>query len=519
MKKTVKKLAAVGLTLTSVMGLVACGTPKKETPTEVEVTKPGNFSVMVDGTVVKETNGGEQFYNYYKEVSGLDITWRRPDHATYYDGVAAAFNSEEDRPDVVLLQTDYETLYAANGFLWDMTDAYNNSQTLKSGRLKEEAAKVMDTLRVAGEDGKIALYGFSPVRGNGCCTYVKESWLKQAGMTKADIAGKQLTFKEYYDMLTKMHTATGKTVISPAGFINASESPYTNYLPEFYQKAQYTFYKNAQGQYADGFSEQAMQDALQRIQTAVKDGILDKESVNNKTSNARDKFYADTTGVFTYWAGSWAETIRQNLASRNLDDSCIALKPIKELGTYIERIPPCWCITTKAENPQGIFKYFIDTMLDGGDIQTAWTYGAKGAHWDTKAETVTVKDDKTAGTTFTEGTFHMLPGIENNKSITAKNFIDPTLSLASYVKADPGAATVSQLQLDVQKMFNENSTIIGVVPMTETLGANITDINIERGSVIARVANGSMTVKEGMDEYNSKVGSLVKDVLAAYNKK
>ena len=38
--------------------------------------------------------------------------------------------------------------------------------------------------------------------------------------------------------------------------------------------------------------------------------------------------------------------------------------------------------------------YFIDTMLDGGDIQTAWQYGAKGTHWDDKAETVTLADGK-----------------------------------------------------------------------------------------------------------------------------
>ncbi len=35
-----------------------------------------------------------------------------------------------------------------------------------------------------------------------------------------------------------------------------------------------------------------MKEALQRIQTAVNDGVIDKESVNNSTANARDKFYS-----------------------------------------------------------------------------------------------------------------------------------------------------------------------------------------------------------------------------------
>ena len=66
MKKTLKKFAAVGLTLTSVMGLVACGSKsttdnKKETVDWASVEKPGSFKVMVDGTVVKETNGAAEF--------------------------------------------------------------------------------------------------------------------------------------------------------------------------------------------------------------------------------------------------------------------------------------------------------------------------------------------------------------------------------------------------------------------------------------------------------------------------
>ena len=55
MRKTIKKLTAVGLTLTSVMGLVACGNNNasngtKETVDWASVEKPGHFTIMVDGT-------------------------------------------------------------------------------------------------------------------------------------------------------------------------------------------------------------------------------------------------------------------------------------------------------------------------------------------------------------------------------------------------------------------------------------------------------------------------------------
>ena len=83
MKKTVKKLAAVGLTLTSVMSLAACNNKTPDGPANgsvavKEVTQPKSFTVMVDNTVVAETNGGKEFYAYLKTLLGdgtIDIKW------------------------------------------------------------------------------------------------------------------------------------------------------------------------------------------------------------------------------------------------------------------------------------------------------------------------------------------------------------------------------------------------------------------------------------------------------------
>ena len=60
-------------------------------------------------------------------------------------------------PDVVLLSSDYYALYASNGFLWNMTDAWNSSETKKSGRLISTADNVLSALMVNGEDGTKAM--------------------------------------------------------------------------------------------------------------------------------------------------------------------------------------------------------------------------------------------------------------------------------------------------------------------------------------------------------------------------
>ena len=515
MRKTVKKLTAVGLTLTSVMGLVACGnngasTENKSTVDWANVEKPEAFTVMVDGTVPREEEWGDKFDEQLKELTSLDFTVTRPDHNSYYDAVANSMLDASAMPDVIILSSDYLALYASQGLLWDMTDAWNNSATKASGRLIADAEKIMQANYVRGVDGEKALYGFVPTRGNGCCTYVKEAWATAAGYTKADLQ-KQMSYDDFYKMLKKMKEAKGVDyVISAPGFYS-KEAPYTNYLPEFYQNAQFTFYYDqAQGKYVDGFSAKEMKDALQRIQNAVKDGLINKESSTKTTATARNDFKSTDpkteSGVFTYWAGQWAETLRGYLKGVGLDDSIIPILPVKELGKYAERLSPSWCITSHAAETgkaEGIFKYFIDKMLDGGDIQTLWEYGPKGYYYN-------VKDD---------GSFEFLPKKSDPKAKYSKAHLDCNLVLAGYGdgKKDPGMAAQPANVTECSEMFFKNSQLVDSPAMTEEVGKLIGDINTQRYTVVDKVARGEWSVDEGMKQYTDTVGSKVDAALKSLN--
>lgn len=128
----------------------------------------------------------------------------------------------------------------------------------------------------------------------------------------------------------------------------------------------------------------------------------------------RNKFYEDRCGVFTYWSGTWAENLRSNLAKNGLDDELVPLPPIKELGNYIERTPAVWCITNSCKYPEAVYKYFIESMMDGGDMQTLWTYGVEGVHWSVQAETV-------CGNTYEEGQFHGLESMDKREPSTQRD--------------------------------------------------------------------------------------------------
>ena len=137
-----------------------------------EVEKPEKITVMFDGTVFTQENGQAEFEARWEELTGIDLQIIQPDHSQYYDVLGQTI-AGGDWPDVVLLGSTYYASYAAEGVLWDMTEAYDNSE-LKE-RITDQS--VIDGLKIDG-----SLYGISPARGNGCITYVKKAWLDNCGL-------------------------------------------------------------------------------------------------------------------------------------------------------------------------------------------------------------------------------------------------------------------------------------------------------------------------------------------------
>ena len=456
-----------------------------------EVEKPEKITMMVDGTVFTQANGQAEFEARWEELNpGIDLVIIQPDHSQYYDVLGQTI-AGGDWPDVVLLGSTYYASYAAEGVLWDMTDAYDNSE-LKE-RITDQS--VIDGLKIDG-----SLYGISPSRGNGCITYVKKAWLDNCGLEVPT------TYDEYLAMLEAFTTGDpdgngvdGDTYgVSSAGLIG-TEAPYTNYLPEFYQDAYPSFYKNDEGVWVDGFTEDSMKAALERLKSAYEAGYIDKESLTNATSDCRTKFYEDKFGVFTYWAGTWATNLKINLEANGLDSELVAIPPIEELGAYTERVAPAWCITEACSNPEGVYKYFIESMLDGGDMQFLWTYGVEGVHWSTAAEEV-------CGVKYEEGQFHMLENMEKEGTAYTKNHIDPMLAVAP-LENDPKAEAVAEEAKVSAETFQEHSKMAQLVVSTDEMAEYNGDLTTLKNEVIAKVVTQGMSVEDGMAYFDQQGGN------------
>lgn len=471
-----------------------------------EVVKPESITVMWDGTIFKEgDNYAEAFYDALSEKLGIEINWIRPDHSTYSEQVAIAFTDQSTLADVVILPANLYSSYASQGNLWNMTDAWLNSDTANSGRLTDAAAQVIDSWYVTGPDGEKGIYGFYPARGNGCITYISAAWATAAGYTEDTLP---TTWEEYQTFLLALKDANdGKAPVLAAGGLYNSEAPYTNYLPEFWQDAYPDFYQAEDGTWVDGFTEDKMAEALDRIAWGYSNGVINSAILENlSTSDVRNKyFYAGETGVFTYWAGTWAYNNKTNLEKNDLDGTCWELEPIAELGTYKERMSPMICITSACENPEGVFKYFIDTMLDGGDVQMLWQYGVEGVHYEWNEDHTAITGLATEATKGTE-----------KESKTSKNLFEANLKLANFVENDP--YTPADPVIDESfNLFNTHSSFAPAPVSSDVYNEYSATLWTEKQELSAAVAKGEMTGAEAVAKYIEDCGSISEAVIASFN--
>lgn len=490
-----KKLLALMMVLAMCMTLVSV--PVASAADDL----PDQISIFIDGTVVTAENGQPEFEARWEQLveekfgKKIDLVITQPDHDAYFDVLQQQVASGE-WPDVFIMPTTYYSSYAANGVLWDMTEAWENSQTKNSGRFKGD-----NTVEMLKIDGK--LYGFSATIGNGSVTYIKKAWMDAVGITEAPT-----NWEEYTAMLDKFVNddpdGDGQADtygLSAAGFIGP-EAPYVNYLPEFYWDAFPSFYQDDEGVWHDGFTEPAMEGALARLNEGYTKKWLDPTTLTNGTKDVREKFYDDTLGVFTYWAATWATNNKNNLEANGHDGELIAIPPLAEAQPYFDRMPPAWCISTACANPQGVFDVFIDTMLDGGAMQELWTYGVQGFHWDTKAETVLDK-------TYEEGQFHMLENPNSPGTLYTKNHIDPALSLADF--ADPAydhmADVVQPEAIESEALFMANSRPAQLVPTTDEMSMYNGDLTTLKNQLIANVTMGELTYEEAMAKFEADHGA------------
>ena len=486
-----------------------------------------NLTMVVDGTLTATIDNGQaefesQWEEAIQEKTGrtVDLEIQQLDHSGYTDGVQRLFASG-DVPDVMIMSAGMYAEYASTGYLWDMTEAYENAEF----QSRMTAPEINENLKIDGR-----LYGFAPAYGNGCVTYVKKAWLDAVGLTVDDIK----TYDDYYDMLYKFTYEdpdgnglddTYGTVA--AGFAKTDEAPYVMYLPEFWQDAYPALYQNEDGVWVDGFTEEATKEALTRLAYAYSTGVIDPETLTAGTKQAREKFFSNdqsgSSGSLTYWAGTWYQTLTDNLVKNEVDSELVMLNPIDEVGAYINREAPVWVIIDDGDGDnareQAIFDTFIDTMLDGGKVQVLWTYGAEGVHWSTAAETFTTNagTDEAKDYTYEEGQFHLRQNPNDPNTLWKKNAMDPAFVVCPLVGDYEAFSDTSSLAAQGNEFFVQHCKDAYQSPSCITYTEEAGTITDARNACITDVVVNGVDVDTAMQTYQDAVGDIIAQCLTELN--
>lgn len=149
-----------------------------------------------------------------------------------------------------------------------------------------------------------------------------------------------------------------------------------------------------------------------------------------------------------------------------------------------------------------MFKYFIEAMQDGGDVQFLFTYGVEGKHWSRAAETLWEGTDKEK--TYEEGQFHFLPNAEKPETAYTKAHIDPMLAL---VNLEAPENSVTETAMTAQELFNANCKPAFIVPSTDEMSMYNGDLTTLKNELIAKVTMGEMTIEDAYAKYEADGGA------------
>ncbi|MBR1444467.1 MAG: hypothetical protein IJ583_13165, partial [Firmicutes bacterium] len=146
-----------------------------------------------------------------------------------------------------------------------------------------------------------------------------------------------------------------------------------------------------------------------------------------------------------------------------------------------------------AENPEGIYKYFIDYTHDGGKGQLLFTRGVENQSW---------KIENGKGTL-----------INAKPGSIAKLYYTPDLCFRDF--GDP--ITFDPIVVNSTKILEDNSVLYPIPVATDTATDMLPEIDAVRRNVVEKVIKGEMTVDEGIDYYKEQMSEVSDTVLSELN--
>ncbi|MEN8905339.1 MAG: extracellular solute-binding protein [Clostridiales bacterium] len=484
-----KKVLLILLVSTMILSIVSCGKTdsqdKNESSTkEGDIKKPEKITLF-STTTIDEEQGHKQLQDEFKKFTGIELELIKPDHNQYFEVMASRF-AAGNVPDIIEIGEQQYVKYASKGALVDVTNMISNSEILN----KIEP----DYIDAAKIDGK--LYGVPLQTGGGCLTYMRQDWLDNLGLEVPK------TYDEFYKVLEAFRDndpdKNGKDDTIPfTAVLSAEDKIQLFYLRDFLWDSSPDF-TLVDGKWIDGFTQDNFKEALERLKKAYADKLIDSEIFTNETSTCRDKFCASKVGAFPYWNNYWISRLEDTTRQQSDENAELVPAPAIKESYSLNRPPVVTSITTKAENPEGIFKYFMEYIHDGDQGQNLFSFGVEGTHWKKG----------------NDGKVEMLPQLNNPEQLIDKIWFSADNTILPY-KNGPLVPLDPRIEKTLEA-FKQNYKQVYIFPLSETYVENMSNIDKLRVELASKIISDQMSIDEAMEKYKStakklKIDKILKD--------
>ena len=429
-----------------------------------------------------------------EEKTGVKISPIIPPLASYQDKIATLVNSG-DIPDVFAVAQAMVQIpqMATRGQILDITDYISSSEILQE--IMPESV-------------------LSDPYINGRNYFIPYNWPKQ----KAIFVRKDVM--EQYGINLSSTPTTEEFLTEMSKLVGSGIQPFT--FHKWVDNFQF-FYNSfgawggiylKDGKYVDGFQEPQMREALAYIHELYESGVLNQEFITTELSQMLEDTYVGKSASDIDYVTSYINYVQQPAAAGKPTEFHVIYEligPDGEGGTLNEATQTAFCISADTEYPDEAFKV-IETIVSDPELYAAFFgIGREGYHYTIDESGNLVPTEKATNS-----------GYSYTLNYLSDSFVTYDLSALPFKLSDElveGIMRQREIIEEAAKYTGPNHSADVPVGISDRYDRVSPSIKSTRESIAAKIVIGSVTLEEGMAEYenfwNSIDGQEILDELNA----
>lgn len=479
-----KKVATVVLVVLLACSLFAQGAKENEQVTLKLCTADNTYGISTD----PDLQGA--ITDMISSKTGVAISPIVTPLASYTDKLSTLLNSG-DAPDVFAVAQCMVRIpqMVARGQLLDLTPYIKNSEKLK----------VIDSSLLATPytDGNYYFIPYNNPKSKGIM--LRRDVMEKYGINLSSTP----TTEEFANEMSKL-VGTGITPFTFPKWVDNFQFFYNSF------GAWGGVYKAADGKYVDGFQEPAMREALAYIRSLYEKGILNAEFITTENSQMREKTYTGQSAADIDYITNYINYV-QNTANAGVPTEMHVIYklvgPNGDGGALNEATQTAFAVSAKTKHPAEAFKV-IETIVTDPELYPAFFgIGIEGKHYtlNDKGEITPTAKASNSGYKYTL----------NYLSDSFLNYDVDNLPFTLSSTLINGIKTTREHIKNVTPNLGPNHSADVVVGVSDEYDRVSPSIKSTRESIAAKIVMGSVTIDEGMKEYQNFWKSINGDKILA----